>query len=53
MVGLKGGLPLVSRFNSYVVKILADVQFREVLSFLKLGDKLRYKEKGIFVFDRY
>ena len=25
MVGLKGGLPFISRFNSYVIKILTDI----------------------------
>ncbi|KAG5336713.1 hypothetical protein C0989_012016 [Termitomyces sp. Mn162] len=49
LVGLEGGLPLVSFLNVHVVVTPLDVQFSKVLCTLEVVDVLRDEREGIAV----
>ena len=49
VVGLEGGLPLVSFLYPDVVKAPSDVQFREVLCSAELCDQFRNERKWVLV----
>jgi len=49
MVGMEGGLPLVSRLDAYVVETLADVQFSKVFGSGKLQDEFGNEGQEILI----
>jgi len=52
-VGVKGRFPLISRLDAYIIEILADIQFCEVLGSAELGDEFGDKGERIFILDSY
>jgi len=50
---VKGRFPLISRLDAYIIEILADIQFCEVLGSAELGDEFGDKGERIFILDSY
>jgi len=53
LVGVESCLPLIFRFDAYIIEAPTDVEFCEVLGSSELRDKFRDERERVSIFDGY